>query len=677
MFKSLRKIRGGRRSKSIMFEALETRQLLSASLPGQNGPGGHGGVPGPGGGPPQGPGGGPGGPGGPIFSTIEFSLAPTAVQTGLDALATADGFADPTSTQLVSLNNVNGVETYSVTITSTGTVSRLTVDQNGKPITQPTQSTTTWAALTSNEPAAATEISAIASALSLTAPTATTVVNVTTTSTGAVTYAVTLSPSSTSSDDDDDNYRDIPGIVAVVDAAGNPIGNQRVPFSVLPGAIQTALNNHAPTGATALVSTSTQSVNIRTVDGVVTYSVPFTVSGTTTTVTVDLAGDLVNLPSTSTSTFGDLSSIVQSEIQTLATADGVTGTISSTQSVTVLTETNGTILYSVTVTTTGTDSSETSHTYNITLTVDADGNPTTLPNDLGDHGKPAPPPPDPGDDASGSGDDDDSNTPGSSSSDSDAGSSTPVACPPDSSDSSDSGSGSSDSGDSSSGSGSSTSIGSNDGSTTTESSISLNGASVLSSISSPAVYGMIARVLASETNGLGALAGVFVEFIPADVDSAVQADLSTLQTNVQQTVTDLKGLDKSDRATLQTDLKAIQTAIKAINSTLAPLEATFKTDAATWNATVRSDKKAIRKDRNDAAALASDQSKLKSDQAAAFTALATDAMAIVIAINGDSGVAAAQEKLATDLPTIAADQTAVTTDLKQLVTDIESQFSAV
>src|ERR1700733_7566847 len=116
MFKSLRKIRGARRSKSIIFEALESRQLLSVSMLGQNGPGGNGGPP------PRGPGGpggqgGPGAPGGPT-STIEFSLAPTAAQSGLDALATTDGLADPTSTQLVSLNDVNGVETYSVTIDS-------------------------------------------------------------------------------------------------------------------------------------------------------------------------------------------------------------------------------------------------------------------------------------------------------------------------------------------------------------------------------------------------------------------------------------------------------------------------------------------------------------------------------------------------------------------------------
>ena len=667
MLKSMRKIRGARRSKSIIFEALETRQLLSVSLLGQDGPGGQGGPPprGPGG--PGGPGG--GGPGGPA-STIEFSLAPTAVQSGLDALATADGLTDPTSTQLVSLNNVNGVETYSVTIDGTGTVSRLTVDQNGVPVTQPTQSTTTWATLdgtgTGSDAAAATEISTIATALSLTAPTATTVININTTATGVVTYSLKLSSSSSSSDSTDTEYMPADlGINVIVDAAGNPVGNQRLPFSVLPSAIQTALNNNAPTGATALAGTSTQSVDIRNVDGVQTYTVPFTVSGTTTAVTVNLTGDLVSLPSTSTTTFADLSSIVQTELQTLATADGVTGTISSTQSVTVLTETNGTVLYSITVSVDGAD-----HTYDITLTVDADGNPTTLPMDPG--GGP-PPQADPG--GSGDGDDDGDSDSGSSGSGSgssgDSGSGAPVACPPDDSGSS----GSSGSGDSSSGSGDSSSD-SGDSGGTVSTPISLGNQSSSRRVSSPAVYGMTAKILAGATDGLGALAGLFVQFIPADADSAVQADLTKLHSDIQQSASDLKGLSSAERTTLHTDLAGIQSAIKGMSATLSPLQATFKTDAATWNATLRADKKAIRADQSDSTALAAAKAKLATDQAASFTALAGDAVAILTAINGNSGVEAAQQQLATDLPTIAADQTTVSGDVTQLVTDIESQLSA-
>jgi hypothetical protein len=599
------------------------------------------------------------------------------VQTGLDTLAKNDGLSDPSSTQLVSLNNVNGIETYSVTIDGTGTVSRLTVDQNGQPVTQPTQSTTTWATLDGtgmgSDAAAAGEISAIATALSLTAPTATTVINVNTSATGVVTYSLMLSSSSSSSDSTSTQYMPANfGVNVIVDAAGNPVGNQRLPFSVLPSAIQTALNKNAPTGATALADTSTQSVDVRNVDGVQTYTVPFTVSGTTTTVTVDITGDLVSLPSSSTTTFSDLSSIVQTELQTLATADGVTGTISSTQSVMVLTETNGTVLYSITVSVDGT-----SHTYDITLTVDADGNPTTLP--MGPGGGP-PPQADPG--SSGDGDDDGDSGSGSSSSGSsssgDSGTGTPVDCPPGNSGSSSSGdssSGSSGSGDSSSGSGDSSSD-SGDSGGTVSTPISLGTQSSSSSVSSPAVYGMTAKILASATDGLGALAGLFVQFIPADADSAVQADLTKIHGDVQQSASDLKGLDSADRATLRTDLTGIQSAIKAMSSTLSPLQATFKTDVATWNATLRTDKKAIRKDRNDATAIAADKAQLQTDQAAAFTALAGDASAILTAINGNSGVEAAQKQLTTDLPTIAADQTTLSTDVTQLVSDIESQLSA-
>jgi hypothetical protein len=685
LFKSLRNGKVGnsgdvKRYAWVGLEPLESRQKLSIAPLGNGGPG-QGGPGGPG----QGPGGpgGPHGPGGPLASTIEFSLAPTAVQTGLDSLAKTDGLTDPTSTTPVALNNVNGIETYSVTLISTGTVSRLTVDENGNPVTQPTQSTTTWATLdgtgAGSDSTAAAEISAIATALDLTAPTSTTVINVTTTAAGAVTYSVMLSKSSSSSGSSNDTTAAayIPANLAinvVVDSAGNPVGNQRLPFSVIPNSIQTALNNNAPTGATALADTSTQSVNVRTVDGVVTYSVPFTVSGTTTTVTVDLAGDLTSLPTTSTTTFDDLSSVVQGELQTLATADGFSGTITSTQSVTVLTQANGTILYSITVSASSTDPSGTSHTFNITLTVDANGNPTTLP---GDHGGPVSPIyANPGD--SGSGDDssgsdnsststgsDGGDTDSSGSSSSGSSSTAPAACPPDSSGS---GSSSSSSGDSSSGSG--------DSSTAAASPLVIGGAAVLSNISLPAVYGLVAKIVSGAANCSGSLAGLFVQFIPADADSAVQADLTKIGTDLKQSASDLKALDSSSRATLRTDSKAIQSAIKALSSTLSPLRATLKADAATWKATLRSDEKAIHKDKNDATALAADQTKLATDQAAAFAALAGDVTAIVTAINGNAGVQSTQQQLATDLPTIAADQTTLTTDLKTLVSDVESQDSA-
>ena len=375
MFKSWRKKVSRavlNRAVSAMFEPLEDRRLLSASW------GGFGGGP-------HGRGGFGGELGGRRDNTIAFSLAPAPVQTGLDNLATADGLTDPTSTTTVTLNNVNGVETYSVTLNATGTVSKLTVDQLGDAVTAPTQSTTTWATLdgtgTGSDAAAAAEITAIATALSLTAPASTDTVNVTTTSAGAVTYSIHLSSSSTST-----TWGFSFGSDISVDSAGNPVGNQRLPFSVIPTAIQTAINSHAPTGATALAATSTQNVDVQTTDGVVTYSTTFTVTGVQTTVTVDAAGALTSLPTTTTTTFSALSSAVQTELQTLATADGVTTAIAANQSINVLTETTGTIIYSATLSATGTGRDGNSFTFDVTIAVDSSGNPTTLPRDGGGFG---------------------------------------------------------------------------------------------------------------------------------------------------------------------------------------------------------------------------------------------------------------------------------------------------
>jgi hypothetical protein len=339
------------------LEPLEDRRLLSASFH-------HGQI------------GGSGNEQGQILNTIEFSQAPTAVQTGLDALATADSLADPGATQSVKLDDVDGVEIYSVTITGTGTTSTLTVDENGNPVTAPTKSKTTWGTLdgtgTGSDAAAAAEISAIASALNLTAPASTTVVHVTTYSDGITIYSVNLIAST---------GRHAQSTEITVDGTGNPVGNQKLPFDVIPATIQEALNTNAPTGATAIATTSTQTVNVKTADGVTTYSTKFTVSGTTTTVTVNSSGELTSLPGQSTTEFQDLPTAAQTEIQTLATDYGVSETISDTQSVDVYTESSGTVIYSVTLDATGTDDSGNAYTFALTVSVDEDGNPTTLPGD--------------------------------------------------------------------------------------------------------------------------------------------------------------------------------------------------------------------------------------------------------------------------------------------------------
>jgi hypothetical protein len=149
------------------LEGLEDRRLLSAG----HGLGHHGGM-----------GGGFGCPGGPAEATIVFSQVSATIQSGLNALATADGVAAPTDAQTVYLGNSNGIETYTVKISGTGTTTKLTVDQNGNAVAAPTQSSTTFGEVTNT--AVTDEISAIATALNLTAPASDTTVNVSTTAAG-------------------------------------------------------------------------------------------------------------------------------------------------------------------------------------------------------------------------------------------------------------------------------------------------------------------------------------------------------------------------------------------------------------------------------------------------------------------------------------------------------------
>lgn len=321
-----------------------------------------------------------------VLSTIPFSQAPTTVQNGLTNLADTDHLTAPTATDTVHLGNHNGVETYSLLITSTGTQTDITVDQNGNPVTQPTLTTTTFGTLSGTGPgsdaAAAAEITAVASALGLTAPASTDTVNVSTTAGGAVTYSIhlTRSTTSTTTTADDHDLFENHGETISVDANGNPVGTQELPFSAMPTKIQNGINAHLPTGATALATTSTQSVQVLTIDGTTYYSTTFDTSGTQTTVTVDAAGDLASLPSSSTADFSTIPAAAQTELQTLATANGVAGTIAGTQTVNVFNEGNGTTIYSVSLSATN---STTSQTYMLTISVDQAGNPTVPPQNFG------------------------------------------------------------------------------------------------------------------------------------------------------------------------------------------------------------------------------------------------------------------------------------------------------
>ncbi len=601
------------------FEPLEGRQLLSATpAADHHGHGdhghGHGGSFG---------GGGPGGGGGPS-STIAFSLAPAAVQTGLDALATTDGLADPTATTKVALGNTGGVETYTVTLTATGTVSRLTVDAAGDPVTAPTQTTTTFA----NLPAAASaEVTAIATAKGLTAPASTDTVNVSTTSAGAVTYSVGLASTDTS----DDAF---PHDVNVqVDASGNPVGDQELPFSVFSTAVQAALNAGAPTGATALAATATQAVDVRTSDGITTYSTTFTVTGTTTTVTVNAAGAAVTAASHTTADFSAIPTAAQTELQTLAVAEGYSGTIPTTQTVTVYIATGGSpVLYAVTLSVTDTStttSTGSTGTHDQTFVVDASGNPTTLPEGQG------------GGFGFGGFGFGGFGFGGFSFGRFGDGGFGPT--------------------------GSTTTTTTSTGTSTSTAAKSTGLATSSTALTGRAAAGTYAGLTSVNPTLAAALAGLGVA-----PDAAVSADLAQLRTDAAALKADLKGLSKADAATYKADEKALAVATKAAAGSTAALRA----DAAKYAGTLRADEATIRKDHASATALATAQAKLAADEAAAFAALSADLDALRALVSANAGVTAAQAKLATDLPTVAAAQTAVQTDADQIVTDLGTQLTA-
>ena len=301
-------------------------------------------------------------------STIQFSQTPQKVQDGLNALATAGSLTAPTSTQMVYLGNANGIETYAITLSGTGTISRLTVDQNGKAVIPPTHSNTTFSAV--GNAAVTDEITNIATALNLTAPTDSTPVSVTTASDGTSTYAVRLSSATPT-------WHAWRGTVITVDASGNPVGDQRLPLSVMPDPIKTGLTTNAPAGATALTDTSL--VNVRTANGVTFYSATYNSAGTTSVVTVNSAGTPTSLPSVTQVDFSTVPQAAQTELQTLATAAGVADPISTTQPVLAFAEGNGTTVYSATLRATVTARNGATYTRPVTVSSDQNGNATVPP----------------------------------------------------------------------------------------------------------------------------------------------------------------------------------------------------------------------------------------------------------------------------------------------------------
>lgn len=320
---------------------------------------------------------------GPV-GAIDFSAAPAAVQAGLNALASTDGAAAPADTDAVFLGNSGGMETYSIKVTGTGTVSKLTVDVAGAPVTPATRAAATYA----DVPAAtSSEVAKIADALGLTAPASTDDVVVVTPATGPATYTVRLtapdSPTTTTTDSTDstdaesllhrarDFFR---GRVVTVDADGNPAGNQRLPAAAFSSAVIDGLNAGVPDGATPLAADATTPVSVRTANGVTTYSAVFTATGTRTTVTVLPDGSAAALPTRSSVAFSDVPSAAATELQSLVTDKGG-DTIAADAKVTAFDEANGTVIYTLNTTYT----TAAGRTRFLTVSSDQDGNPTVPP----------------------------------------------------------------------------------------------------------------------------------------------------------------------------------------------------------------------------------------------------------------------------------------------------------
>ena len=135
-------------------------------------------------------------------------------------------------------------------------------------------------------------------------------------------------------------------------------------------------------GATALTAAS--KVAVRTLNGVTTYSAVYAGTGTRTTVTVNAAGILANLPGNTTVNYSTIPSAAKTSLQSLATTAGYIGTIPDTQSVNAYDEANGTTIYTVTLAVT--DSSGTTTTRNVSISVDQIGNPTVSPRGGGEGG---------------------------------------------------------------------------------------------------------------------------------------------------------------------------------------------------------------------------------------------------------------------------------------------------
>lgn len=206
-------------------------------------------------------------------TTITFGSAPTAVQTGLQALA--PGITIPASQVLQVFTLRNGTTIYATTVTLSGQPTQIAVDATGKAVTEgehqkPNQQTIQF----SSAPAAVqTGLQALAGTTTIPA---TQQVRVFTLRSGTTVYVTSVS--STGEDSE-----------IAVDSNGNPIKGT-IQFSAAPAVVQTGLKALA----TGVTIPATQPVEVFSeFNGKTIYATSVTINGQATEIAVDSTGAAV------------------------------------------------------------------------------------------------------------------------------------------------------------------------------------------------------------------------------------------------------------------------------------------------------------------------------------------------------------------------------------------------
>jgi len=215
----------------------------------------------------------------------------SAAYAELNSQASADSVT-LAGTQSVYVHTINSTTTdYIVELHTASGRLRFVSDENGSPVANPTPTPPsppakpTFGSLT--DTAATAEITALAAALNLTAPSASDNICVHVED-GLTTYTDLLALAGGTGH----------SVAVTVDAAGNPAGEMVIPFSTLNSTISGGLDTLATADSQTIAGT--QNVRVITSHGVTTYSAMLTAPGQITILTVDNTGAPATL------TFGEM-----------------------------------------------------------------------------------------------------------------------------------------------------------------------------------------------------------------------------------------------------------------------------------------------------------------------------------------------------------------------------------